>query len=79
MVARRCPHFINATAMCIAIVVFPEPPFSFPTTMTWGNPRDFTAALSIAVPRASSFMKANCQRRLARTSMLGEIRRSTVD
>src|ERR1700736_1854242 len=36
MVARRWPLFINATAMCIAIVVFPEPPFSFPTTMTCG-------------------------------------------
>src|SRR6266852_2413920 len=55
MVARRCPLFINATAMCIAIVVFPEPPFSFPTTMTCGNPRDFTAALSIAAPRSKQF------------------------
>src|SRR5258705_12694046 len=51
MVARRWPHFISATAIWIAIVVFPEPPFSFPTTMTCGELRDFTAAFSMAAPR----------------------------
>ena len=34
-----------------AVVVFPEPPFSFPTTMTWGKPSDLTAAFSMAAPR----------------------------
>src|SRR5258708_26448295 len=57
MVARRWPLFINATAICIAIVVFPEPPFSFPTTMTWGKPRDLTAAFSMAEPRNNQFQE----------------------
>src|SRR5436190_15534138 len=38
MVATRCPALSSATATCIAIVVLPEPPFSFPTTMTCGAP-----------------------------------------
>src|SRR5882724_6457750 len=32
MVATRCPAFSNATAMCIATVDFPDPPFSLPRT-----------------------------------------------
>src|SRR5215813_14241458 len=34
MVATRCPKFIRATARCMAMVDFPVPPFSLPTTMT---------------------------------------------
>ena len=33
MVATRRPDFISATAMCIATVDLPEPPFSLPTTI----------------------------------------------
>src|SRR5258708_16900885 len=59
MVASRWPLFINATAICMAIVVFPEPPFSFPTTMTWGDPREFTATFSMAAPRNNRFHDGN--------------------
>src|SRR5262249_44990967 len=34
MVATRCPAFSKAMATCIAVVDFPEPPFSFPRTTT---------------------------------------------
>ena len=30
--ATRCPAFSNATAICIATVDFPDPPFSLPST-----------------------------------------------
>jgi hypothetical protein len=43
--------FISATATCIAIVLFPEPPFSFPTTITCGTPADFGAAFNMDAPR----------------------------
>src|SRR5258705_5560185 len=80
MVARRSPLFINATAMCIAIVVFPEPPFSLPTTMTWGKPRDLTAAFSIAEPRNNQFQERQLPMpSLARTTSLGEVTRSVAD
>src|SRR5882757_3823917 len=39
MVATRCPTFIRATATCIAVVDFPEPPFSLPSTTTWADRR----------------------------------------
>src|SRR5207253_9042571 len=46
------PAFISATTMCIAIVVFPEPPFSFPTTITCGEERHRCAgAVSTAAPQ----------------------------
>src|SRR5438477_12116141 len=32
------------------MVLFPEPPFSFPMTITCGTPADFTAVLSMATP-----------------------------
>src|SRR5258706_7002381 len=80
MVARRWPLFINATAMCIAIVVFPEPPFSFPTTMTCGKPRDLTAAFSMAEPRNNQFQERQLPMpSLARTTSLGEVTRSAAD
>src|SRR5215470_15212986 len=37
MVATRCPKFISATAMCMAMVDFPAPPFSLPSTTTWAD------------------------------------------
>ena len=33
-VATRCPDLISATAICIATVDLPDPPFSFATTIT---------------------------------------------
>jgi hypothetical protein len=75
MVARRWPLFINATAICIAIVVFPEPPFSFPTKMTWGKARDLTA-FGMAAPRN----KGNCQAVTREDNLLGRGHaRSAVD
>src|SRR3954447_10860861 len=47
MVTTRWPAFNSATARCIAMVVFPEPPFSFPTTMTCGEPGDRAGAHNI--------------------------------
>ena len=38
MVATRWPAFNSATAICIAVVDFPEPPFSLPSTMTCAEP-----------------------------------------
>src|SRR5260370_39245051 len=49
----------NASARREAIVVFPEPPFSFPPTMTWGDPREFTATFSMAAPRNNRFHDGN--------------------
>ena len=37
MVATRWPAFISATAMCMAVVDLPEPPFSLPSTTTWAD------------------------------------------
>src|SRR5258706_8662074 len=82
MVARRWPHFISATAIWIAIVVFPEPPFSFPTTMTCGELRDFTAAFSMAAPRNNQLREGNCHHRARRTTCAtcaGEVTRPAVD
>src|SRR5258708_37321270 len=44
MVATRCPQFASATARCIAIVDFPVPPFSLPTTMTCSTACRFAPA-----------------------------------
>src|SRR5436309_15673327 len=38
MVATRWPAFIRATAICKAVVHFPEPPFSLPSTTTCAEP-----------------------------------------
>src|SRR4051794_13194541 len=47
------------------MVVFPEPPFSFPTTMTWGEPRScciaFMGAFNMTAPRHHRL----CENRLA--------------
>jgi len=51
-------------------VVFPEPPFSFPTTMTCGKLRDFTAAFSMAAPRKNQLHEGNCRYRNARRTTL---------
>src|SRR5687768_17369989 len=34
MVATRCPALSSDTAICIAVVDLPEPPFSLPSTIT---------------------------------------------
>src|SRR6476620_6101668 len=34
MVATRCPALSRATAICMAVVDLPEPPFSLPSTIT---------------------------------------------
>src|SRR5437667_6505425 len=50
MLATRWPAFIRATVTCIEVVDFPEPPFSFPSTITCperGNP---TGACSNITP-----------------------------
>src|SRR6267378_2683231 len=79
MVARRWPLFINATAICMAIVVFPEPPFSFPTTMTWGEPCDLTTAFSMAAPRNKWFHERQLPTpSLARTTRSDEVKPSAV-
>src|SRR5437899_8291586 len=48
MVATRCPAFISATTICIATVVLPEPPFSFPTTITCGEVGNSMGACNMA-------------------------------
>src|SRR5215470_15021347 len=46
IVATRWPALSSATAMCIAVVDLPEPPFSFPSTITCAECETVTGAWS---------------------------------
>src|SRR5215468_7344406 len=66
MVATRCPKFIRATARCMAMVDFPVPPFSLPTTMTCAEAERLALActnmtrkpFAYSVPTQANFLAA---------------------